>query len=118
MVDILDEMPGGGRHNAQDISAEIGPDMSRFPTEATLAAHGTSPSVSPMPAVLSRPRPLIEVASVSRYRWVSDLSSTSPPVPATRRESLAVVEGLYSQRTISTQSIFALEVRCLFSSVR
>lgn len=32
LIDILDEIPGIGRHNAQEIIAEIGLDMTRFPT--------------------------------------------------------------------------------------
>ena len=32
LLDILDQIPGIGRHNAQVIIAEIGVDMSRFPT--------------------------------------------------------------------------------------
>ena len=38
LVDILDEIPGVGRHNAQAIIAEIGLDMSRFPTAGHLVS--------------------------------------------------------------------------------
>jgi transposase len=38
LVDILDQIPGIGRHNAQEIIAEIGVDMSRFPTAEHLAS--------------------------------------------------------------------------------
>jgi transposase len=39
MVDILDQIPGIGRHNAQEIIAEIGLDMSRFPTAEHLVSR-------------------------------------------------------------------------------
>jgi transposase len=38
LIDILDEIPGIGRHVAQVIIAEIGLDMSRFPTAAHLVS--------------------------------------------------------------------------------
>ena len=38
LLDILDEIPGIGRHNAQAIIAEIGLDMSRFPTAGHLVS--------------------------------------------------------------------------------
>ena len=38
MADILDQIPGIGRHNAQEIIAEIGLDMSRFPTAEHLVS--------------------------------------------------------------------------------
>ena len=38
LVDILDEIPGIGMHNAQEIIAEIGLDMSRFPTPEHLVS--------------------------------------------------------------------------------
>lgn len=38
LVDILDQIPGVGRHVAQVIIAEIGLDMSRFPTAAHLVS--------------------------------------------------------------------------------
>lgn len=38
VIDILDEIPGIGRHVAQVIIAEIGLDMSRFPTAAHLVS--------------------------------------------------------------------------------
>jgi transposase len=37
-VDRLDEIPGISVHNAQDILAEIGTDMSRFPTPEHLVS--------------------------------------------------------------------------------
>ena len=38
LIDILDEIPGVGRHVAQVIIAEIGLDMSRFPTAGHLVS--------------------------------------------------------------------------------
>jgi len=38
LIDILDEIPGIGRHNAQEIIAEIGLDMTRFPTAEHLVS--------------------------------------------------------------------------------
>jgi transposase len=38
LIDILDEIPGIGRHVAQVITAEIGLDMSRFPTAGHLVS--------------------------------------------------------------------------------
>jgi len=37
-VQQLDEIPGIGRRTAEDVLAEIGPDMSRFPSANHLAS--------------------------------------------------------------------------------
>ena len=37
-IDRIDDIPGIGRRNAEDIMAEIGADMSRFPSAAHLAS--------------------------------------------------------------------------------
>jgi transposase len=55
LVDILDEIPGVGPHIAQVIIAEIGLDMSRFPTAGHLVSWANDTGASSNAAANSRP---------------------------------------------------------------
>src|SRR5436309_11123286 len=64
-LELLDTIPGVDKRAAEMILAEIGPDMSRFPTDAHLASGPACAPVSASPAARSTPPPPARAASGS-----------------------------------------------------
>ena len=98
LVDILDEIPGVGPHIAQVIIAEIGLDMSRFPTAGHLVSWANCAPAPSSPAPSPRPARPAKATGTCGPSW-----ATPPPAPAKPTPSWANDTGASSNAAANSR---------------
>jgi Transposase IS116/IS110/IS902 family len=87
VIDRLDEIPGVGSRSAEELIAEIGLDMTVFPTAAHLASWAKFAPSTPNPRDGAKPAPPARAThgwrSPSARSWRRCLAPTPSPVAAT-----------------------------------